>query len=268
LHEILAALSADALVLDLGSGSGSFARNCTRARVVRVGLRFDACEPGLPVAADAARLPFRAAVFDAAIASHSLEHFAEPVSALKEVGRVLKPGAALFVAVPDASTFTDKLYRWLGRGGVHTNLFRDREEVSRLISSNTGLPEAGSRLLHTGLSFLNRKAARHPLPKRVLAVGGGYETGLRAATFIFRVVDRLFSTRLSVYGWAMYFGSVPPIDTTAWSNVCVRCGSGHPARSLEASGSVNRRLGFRYYRCPGCWAVNLFTRDCCILHQK
>jgi SAM-dependent methyltransferase len=267
-HEILAALGPEATVLDLGSGSGSFPETCTAAKVVRVDLVFPEGGAGLRVRADSARLPFGSAVFDAAIASHSLEHFANPVSALQEIGRVLKPSAALFVAVPDAGTLTDKLYRWLGRGGGHANLFRDPGEVAHLISRNTGLPEAGVRLLHTGLSFLNRKAARHPLPRRALAVGGGCEAVLRAATFIFRAIDRFFGSRLSVYGWAMYFGSVPAIDTTAWTNVCIRCGAGHPSRSLEAGGRVKRRLGLRYYRCPACGTANLFTRDCCILHPK
>lgn len=48
---------------------------------------------------DIRRLPFADEVFDAVIFAHVLEHLADPVAALRELVRVLKPGAPLIGSV-------------------------------------------------------------------------------------------------------------------------------------------------------------------------
>jgi SAM-dependent methyltransferase len=57
-----------------------------------------AARPG--VYADAARLPFAGASFDALICFEVLEHLAQPQAALREFARVLRPGAALLLTLP------------------------------------------------------------------------------------------------------------------------------------------------------------------------
>ncbi|HZL86016.1 MAG TPA: class I SAM-dependent methyltransferase [Candidatus Krumholzibacteria bacterium] len=47
--------------------------------------------------ADAMRLPFAAGRFDVVTANDSLEHFADPAAALRELGRVLRPGGRLYL---------------------------------------------------------------------------------------------------------------------------------------------------------------------------
>jgi hypothetical protein len=82
----------------------------------------------------------------------------------------------------------------------------------------------------------------------------GHYTAVAIFGYLARVADRLFRTRLSVYGWALYFGAISgPVDTEVWSNVCVRCGSARPSREL--------RPRFLVYDCPACGAWNLFTPD-------
>lgn len=53
----------------------------------------------------------------------------------------------LFVAVPDASTVTDRLYRWLAGGpapgGGHVNAFTSADETARRIEKAVGLPLCG-----------------------------------------------------------------------------------------------------------------------------
>ena len=116
--EIFASLPAKARVLDLGARHGSFKIERQDVLVVRVDLEaFPAHESAAIVQADAARLPFASGTFDLVIANHSLEHFEDLGQALAEIGRVRTKQALLCITVPDASSLTDRIYRWLGRGG-------------------------------------------------------------------------------------------------------------------------------------------------------
>jgi SAM-dependent methyltransferase len=205
-------------------------------------------------------LPFAADSVDLVVANHSLEHFEDLDGAVREIGRIVKCGGALFVSVPDASTLTDRIYRWLGRGGGHVNAIVDPIEFADYIQARTGLPWQATRVLYSGLSFLNRKNCARRQRKLWLA-GGGFEFTLQAATYGFRLLDRIFGTRLSIYGWAFYFGGLPFAVEEPWTNVCVRCGAGAGSVWLEGSGAVQKFVLVPYYRCSACDAVNLFTRD-------
>lgn len=260
MHEILGGCAPGVWILDLGSARGSFDASQTSGRVVRVDIEPGAHTSGLVVQADASDLPFPDAVFDAVIANHSLEHFHHEASALGEVARTLKRSGLFYVAVPSARTPTDKLYRWLARGGGHVNAYTDASELATRISAATGLPHAGTRLLYSGLSFLNRRnTVSAQRPWRTYLVGGGYEWTLRIAMYVLRLLDRWTGTSLSLYGWALYFGDLR-VDTQARTNVCIRCGSGHPAAQLQRDRLVKQCI-VSYYRCPNCDAVNLFTKD-------
>jgi hypothetical protein len=249
-HEILARVPATGRVLDLGSREGSYDARAYPFRTVRVDLDRAA---GVSVQADAARLPFPPECFDALVSNHSLEHFADLDSAIAEISRVVKRPGAAFIAVPDAATFTDRLYRWLGRGGGHVNRFTSADKLAARIEQASGLECGGVRVLHTSLSFLNPRNRRARAPRKLLLLANGWEPLLVGLSFALRAADRVFRTRLSVYGWALYFGC-KPADASAWTNVCVRCGAGHAARELRPGA-----LGF--YRCPGCGARNIFTPD-------
>lgn len=264
MHEILQRLSNGDRVLDLGCASGSFNESATPATVIRADLEISpAITSTRFVRCDARRLPFAGASFQAVILNHSLEHFDQPGAVLAEIGRVIQPSGSLYVAVPDASTITDRIYRWLGRGGGHVNAFRDVQQLVTLIQHAASLPHAGTRLLFSSWSFLNRRNARARRPRRIYLLGGGSERVLRMGTFLLRKIDRWFGTRTSVYGWACWFG--PPVenfDAHTWTNVCVRCGSGHISELLRKDGHVHRgALGLRWFRCPDCGTKNYFTDD-------
>lgn len=263
---LIANLPPGARVLDDGAGSGSFAGRRSDVAIVRVDL-----EPpgvgGAPrqagdwVAADAARLPFGDSSFDLVVSNHSLEHFPQPEVAVSEMGRVLKPGGALYIAVPDATTVTDRIYRWLGKGGGHVNPFRTASEVVELVKRCARVEHAGTRELGSGLSFLNAHNFHARPPRKIALFAFGNERFLAVLLWLLRRIDRTFGTRLTVYGWAFYFGSAePPEELAMLPNVCVRCGAAHSADYLRAHASAWRKaLGIESYRCPACVGFNLLS---------
>jgi SAM-dependent methyltransferase len=256
-HEILRHLPDGAAVLDLGSGAGSF----DRARYPRLRVICLDRESGAMVRGDAAQLPFRDASFDAIVSNHSLEHIERLDQALDEIRRVLRADGSLYVAVPDASTITDRLYRWLFRGGGHVNSFRDADAFEAMIARATGLKCAARRTLISSFLFLGARHFKPRPPRRLWVLGGGDLRVVAIVSYAARWIDRWIGTRASVYGWAFYFGRVgEAVDATVWSNVCVGCGAGRSSAALVASGKL-RRGWMRSYRCAGCGAWNLFTGD-------
>lgn len=257
-------LPAGARVLDLGAGPGSF--HCERLdlTVVRVDLeRPHKLGQGSYVLADAARLPFAPASFDLVVSNHSLEHFTELDATVREIGRVVKRDGALYVAVPDATTLADRIYRWLGRGGGHVNPFRSPEEVATPVNRFTGLPLRSTIVLFSSFSFLNRHNFVTPPPRRIALFAFGNELFLAVAMWVLRGIDRRCGTGLSRYGWAFQFGNAARTEPAeAWVNVCVRCGSGHSEPYLRKFASIRKRAGlFPAYRCPECGGFNLLTPE-------
>jgi SAM-dependent methyltransferase len=265
-EEILDHLAPGSRVLDLGSRDGSFPAH-TYPKLVLVatdlilpgkiqeGIRF--------VQADASSLPFTSRSFDAIVLNHTLEHFERLKPALQEIGRVIRADGAIYAAVPDATTFSDRLYRKLFRNrGGHVNLFGSEPELSKMLAWYFGLPPAGSRTLCASLTFLNR-SARHPGPGQLRIPFRLPERLLSYLTWLLRTADRRLAARLTIYGWALYFGNLPVrVDAALRTNICIRCGQAHPSEWLLSLGVVrHRRWLFDRYTCPGCGARNIFIPD-------
>lgn len=97
------ALPAGVRVLDAGAGEAQYADRFPQARYVGVDLAIG--DPSwdyrkLDAVADLERLPFGDAVFDAALNVVTLEHLKRPLEALREIGRVLRPGGRLLILAP------------------------------------------------------------------------------------------------------------------------------------------------------------------------
>jgi SAM-dependent methyltransferase len=262
-HEVLRSLPAGSHVLDLGCGPGSFDHQSFPLIVIALDADLPARTPRRFVQADAALLPFAAASFDAVISNHSMEHIAQLDPALQEISRVLRRPGKLFIAVPDSTTLTDRLYRWLASGGGHLNPFSSVEELTAKIRQHIAEPLAAIRPLYTSLSFLNKHNQPTRPPRRLRLIGGGSEPLLRTVNYWLRWSDRHLNTRLSIYGWALFFGEYPePVSPAAWVNVCIRCGSGSPAGWLRDLGTVRKSVWFGHvYSCPDCGTSNVFTPD-------
>jgi SAM-dependent methyltransferase len=264
MHEILDHLPRNATVLDLGCGEGSFDAGAYGFRTVRVDMGVPGIAGGMFVQADATRLPFRSRTFDAVILNHCIEHFARLKPSLQEIGRVLKADGAVFASVPDAWTLTDRVYRKVFRNaGGHVNLFASRPDLEEMLAWYFGVELVATRTLHSGFTFLNRKNIRRNRSVRAQVRFGGFpEPVLAALTAILRFIDRSFGTRLSVYGWAFYFGRVPEAVSSApmW-NVCVRCGCSRSLAEIAKTQGREPKGNLIRYVCVKCGAGNFALSD-------
>lgn len=93
--------------VDVGAAGGGNTRVLSQLGWQAVALEYGAegaqvaAGRGLPVVrADAVALPFAANSFDLVVAFDVLEHLPDDIGAAREVGRVLRPGGRLLVAVP------------------------------------------------------------------------------------------------------------------------------------------------------------------------
>jgi len=94
--------SRDAVVLDVGCGTGDLARSLRRQGQRSVGIDLSlgmlaaARTGGAPLLqADAAALPLRAGAADGAVSGFAVRNFADLSGVLKELGRVVRPGGRL-----------------------------------------------------------------------------------------------------------------------------------------------------------------------------
>jgi ubiquinone/menaquinone biosynthesis C-methylase UbiE len=165
-------------VLDIGCGLGgkTVAYAEAKARVTGVDLSESniarcaafARERGVDAAfaaGDAERLPFAGGSFDAVIANDSLEHFANPEAALRELARVLRPGGSIFLFfTPWKSPLGSHLYDYIRTPWCHL-IFPEwliRELLAReLARRGEKDPRAGAgRLIEEYHRELNRITAR------------------------------------------------------------------------------------------------------------
>jgi ubiquinone/menaquinone biosynthesis C-methylase UbiE len=123
-------------VLDIGCGTGRllrlFAQRFPRASLVGVDpsagmLAVSAEGPGHFVRATAEHLPFRDAAFDLVVSTASCRHWDDACAAVREIGRVLKPGGALCVAdvLDTASRGITKLRRQTGLAATLVSAMAD-----------------------------------------------------------------------------------------------------------------------------------------------
>ncbi len=75
--------------------------------------------PEVDIIADATKLPFKDSSLDAVVNESLFEHVPDPISVLKEINRVLKPGGILYVSVPFMTPYhgsPDDFSRWTKSG--------------------------------------------------------------------------------------------------------------------------------------------------------
>ena len=178
-----ALLPAGGRVLDVGCGDGRHLRATAARGCSAIGVDYDAAvlrdarsRGGVRLeylAADASRLPCRAAAFDAVICTETLEHLPDDSGAMREIARVLRPGGRMLGAVP--SHFTELVFWRLSRGywdtpGGHVRIYAPRRLFAHLAAA--GLRVESMRYLHfvdslfwlrfCGVDFVRGRRLRPP----------------------------------------------------------------------------------------------------------
>jgi SAM-dependent methyltransferase len=120
LREVISALPQGARVLDAGCGPGSWPYPIRPdLDITGFDIKFPPGPPRLTrqvrvFRGDLARLPLRSGVFDLTVCHYVLEHVTELEACCDELARVTKPGGQLYLSVPRAAAFDDRLYRFAG----------------------------------------------------------------------------------------------------------------------------------------------------------
>jgi SAM-dependent methyltransferase len=120
LHELIEAAPQVARVLDAGCGPGSWPYgDRPDLRITAFDIKFP---PGPParregvdvLRAGLERLPLRDGPFDLVVCHYVLEHVTQLAACCDELARLTRPGGVLYLSVPRAAAFDDRLYRFAG----------------------------------------------------------------------------------------------------------------------------------------------------------
>lgn len=268
----IAELQPGQLVLDLGSGVGSFPLSRFGCAVVLVdedqdAFRLELAESAWPrhrLIARSDHLPIASQSCDLIICHHSLEHVVDLAPTLAEIARVLKTTGRLFVSVPNGYGLCDATYRYLFDGGGHVNRFKRRDLVG-LIEGSVNVRLVRWQRLYSSFAYLRRLMVlleNKPagLDGRLARMSARDIPRLeKAQRFLCRWTrrfDRVFRTHLAEYGWAFFFesrGDGAVVEQPGYWNVCMRCGRGTPASEIRPISRTN-------YACPSCSFENPFYR--------
>ena len=188
--KLAANLPAGSLVLDAGAGESRHASYFSRHRYIGVDLAVGDPEWDygcLDVISDLTRLPFATGSFAACLNIVTLEHIPEPASALAEMGRVLKPGGVLLLAVPlvwEVHQAPHDYYRYTGYGVRYLLEKAGYTEIA--VQPVGGLFRLLTRLLLYGLRFF-------PAPWRYIVALFAAPLALVLPVLNFLDRDRIFA---------------------------------------------------------------------------
>jgi len=274
METIIPVLTKDQVVLDLGSGPGSFNYDQCSARIIAADLHVNRMQhswkhPAVNyICIDAGNIPLKTAAIDAVFCNHTLEHFLGYQQTLREIGRILKPTGAIWISVPDGYGFDDWLYRYIYEGGGHVQRYRG-PEFSKEVVDLTGCRLAQSIPLFSGFQYL-----KYPSPAEIphlqlrakMLLCRSAKLNIFLARFLgvgARLCDLVFRTHLSRYGWGFVFlrGNFKIEPMTPYFNVCWNCGSGQHPNYLRHLGLIDSCWGLKFFTCPSCRARNYFFKS-------
>ncbi|PYS13943.1 MAG: hypothetical protein DMG15_09605 [Acidobacteria bacterium] len=270
MENILAELTEQRTVVDLGCGTGSFHYEVYRCQVIGIDLTVPSGIKSSHVSfvqANSAQIPIANNSVDAVVCHHTLEHFDDYRTTLVEINRILKDGGLVWIAVPNGFGLDDELYRFVFSGGGHVNRF-SRDQLIQDVHRHTRFRLVQEVDLFSSFIYLKKPTLEeyqyYPPPARFLFhIPDGTSTAVVfSLNALARLIDRLFGYRISQYGWGFVFAaesaSLPPLHRP-YFNVCSKCGSGVSAKELRDKGLSRQCFGVGFYYCPICQQLNAFV---------
>lgn len=252
LREVIAALPAGARVLDAGCGPGSWPYALRDdLDITGFDIKFP---PGPPARhermrvfrGDLARLPLRPELFDLTVCHYVLEHVTELEACCDELARVTKPGGQLYLSVPRAAAFDDRLYRFAGYFAKYALMkFKKRVEHQQRFDFHTiidlfyarGLRLTATARVPAGFSWMNDRRTK-PLQA--------------AFTDTLALLHRVFGLDLAKdANFVLTFEKVGETGFRKVTHVCRECGE-HSVVSGADSAT---------WTCPYCGKPNPFGRS-------
>ena len=251
LREVIAALPEGARVLDAGCGPGSWPYALRDdLDVTGFDIKFP---PGPPARheqmrvfrGDLARLPLRENVFDLTVCHYVLEHVTELEACCDELARVTRPGGQLYLSVPRAAAFDDRLYRFAGYFAKYALMkFKKRVEHQQRFDFHTlidlfyarGMRLTASARVPAGFSWMN-----DPRTKPLQAVFTDTLAGIHRAFGLDLAKDANF---------VLTFDKVGDVGLRTVTHVCRECGE-----HSVVSGSEGEA-----WTCPYCSQPNPYGR--------
>ena len=251
LREVIVALPAGARVLDAGCGPGSWPYALRDdLDITGFDIKFP---PGPPARhermrvfrGDLARLPLRDGLFDLTVCHYVLEHVTELEACCDELARVTRPGGQLYLSVPRAAAFDDRLYRFAGYFAKYALMkFKKRVEHQQRFDFHTLLDlfyARGMRLTATarvpaGFSWMN-----DPRTKPLQAAFTDTLAGIHRAFGLDLAKDANF---------VLTFEKVGDVGLRTVTHVCRECGEHSVVTGSE--GEV--------WTCPYCTQPNPYGR--------
>lgn len=209
LEKTLQAIPAGQRILDAGAGELRYKGLCSHLQYVSqdfaqytgegdgLGLQTGSWDQTrLDIVSDITDIPIEDGSFDAAMCIEVLEHVPDPISALRELTRVLRPGGVLIITAPFSSLthyapyffqtgYSRYFYEhWLGELGYHLedmqwngNYFEFMAQELRRLPwaskqyANTAVPPHIRFILGLLLSWLAKPAAHSQGAEQLLAFG-------------------------------------------------------------------------------------------------
>jgi len=218
MSDVLAILPEHAHVLDLGCGGGSFPYAMFPAFTIAALDEFPTPVVAFPAHVHyqqgrAEQLPYGDRSFDLIISNFVMEHVGDFAAAIDEIARVLKPGGYFYMAVPNARSFEDALYRGIYAGGGHLQR-HSFESVVGTVYARTPLKLLSYLEWPGGFTFLLDREALRILAARVIEAcreSLGIDICARSNyIFVFQLGDGL--GRRTVAAVCGYCGSEAPAD--------------------------------------------------------
>jgi SAM-dependent methyltransferase len=267
LREVIAALPPGARVLDAGCGPGSWPYALRPdLDITGFDIKFPPGPPPLSASVrvfrgDLARLPLKAERFDLTVCHYVLEHVTELEACCDELVRVTRTGGTLYLSVPRAAAFDDRLYRFAGYFAKYALMkFKKRIEHQQRFDlpgllahfRRRGMELTAHAFVPAGFSWMNDPRTKPLQGAFTDALAALHRAGgpdlAKGANFVLTFTR----TGMPVNGAAARDTRLPPGRRV--THVCRRCGE-HVVIDVARGASWPTR-----WTCPWCGEANPFGR--------